>query len=66
MQYSTFFPEGWNVERIKEEIAFAFKNKSPKEGSSTIFRGYSTDNLEIWFVMINNDIRTVYPIRKIK
>jgi len=58
---STFFPRNWSKERILEEIAFAFKNKRPDTSSPVHFRGVSTNNIEIEFVILNNEIKTIYP-----
>ena len=58
---TTMFPNNWNKERILEEIAFAFENKVADQLSSTHFKGVSTNNIEIEFVISNNEVKTVYP-----
>lgn len=56
------FPLNWNKQRVMEEVAYAFKNRQPVEGSDVFFDGVSTNNIIIRMVIVNDKITTVYPI----
>lgn len=59
---TTMFPLNWNRQRIMEEVAYAFKNKVPDLSSPVHYKAFSTNNIEIIFVIDNNNIiKTVYP-----
>jgi hypothetical protein len=51
-----------NIDRILEEIAYAWKNKkaTTRQGK---FQGYSTNHIKIEFSSNGIDIYTVYPKR---
>jgi hypothetical protein len=60
-----FWPESYSPKRIKQEMAFAFKNKVPIKGSSTQFEGLASDGMSIiiqkdpygkWSIYPNNDM----------
>ena len=60
---STFFPKNWNKERILDEIGFAWDNKKSIDADGVFFEGNATNGIKINFVLRNNEITTVYPVK---
>ena len=57
---STFFPENWGLQKLVNECYIAFTNKIQMDENS--YRGKTSDNIEIEFIIKNNELKTLYPI----
>jgi len=60
---STFFPQNWSEQRIKEEIAFAYGNKQPVGNKQFEFVGKTTDGIDVTiFIDKSGNITSAFPI----
>jgi hypothetical protein len=58
---ATFFPKGWNLQKLIIECEPAFNNK--KRESKSKYIGYTKDNIPVVFIFSEeNELKTVYPI----
>lgn len=56
---SSFFPDSWDDEKVRSELAFAYTNKTHKEGN--LWKGKMTDGVEVNIHIENEIINSAYP-----
>jgi hypothetical protein len=58
---ATFFPRGWDLQKLIIECEVAFNNK--RKVSETKYIGYTKENIPIVFIFSKeNELKTVYPL----
>ena len=57
---SNFFPDSWTKQKLQEELALAFKNKTFQKNN--IWHGVMSDGIKVQFHIDNGIIKTAFPI----
>jgi hypothetical protein len=59
---STYWPYDWTIEKVIIEISIAWKNKYKEKDSNYRYRGKTSNDISVLFVIVNNTLKSVYPV----